>query len=183
MNGYCKIMLLLLGDFWLLKLHWQKISQELEVETQRMDQSRFNHQLLLFGGIWATIVYQSFGHAVVQCGYAVNQRKGLPVPNAGTPSMQDSIIMYNFPINASFPYQKNHVPVECTAFQARKWIQALGEMGQQLILQQPKATPWSPSKYPSKCSGPLLLHQGLCLSKLEDIEYSLQASGSGSPPH
>lgn len=183
MNGYCKIMLLLLRDFWYVEASLTEIkpgawSWDPEDGSKSIQSS-------------ITIIWRHMSHhclsIIRSCSDAIwvccEPEKRLPAPNAGMPSMQDAIIIYNFPINASFPYQKKHVPVEFTAFQARKWIQALGEMGQQLILQQPKATPWSPSKYPSKYSDPLLLLQGLCLSWLEDIEYSPQASGSGSPPH
>ena len=55
-----------------------EISQELEVETRRIDQSWFNHQLLLFGGIRATIAHPSFRHAVIRNGHAAKKRKGLP---------------------------------------------------------------------------------------------------------
>jgi hypothetical protein len=43
----------------------------------------------------------------MQYGYAANKRKGLPAPNAGTPSMQDAVIIYKSPMNVSFPYPRS----------------------------------------------------------------------------
>jgi hypothetical protein len=53
---------------------------------------------------------------VTQNEYAANKRKGLPAPNPKTPSMQDAIIIYKLPFDASSPYPKKRLLVECTAF-------------------------------------------------------------------
>jgi hypothetical protein len=106
-----------------------EISQELEVETRRIDQSWFNHQLLLFGGIRATIAHPSFRHAVIRNGHAAKKRKGLPCSQCKNAVYARCDHYVQVPHNASFPFSKKHVPVECPAFQNQEKNSSVGSYG------------------------------------------------------